>query len=369
LLSLLFAGALGLRVIRTVPGEGPDGKPVFYAIVMGKLALRHQVSLWLSSLRKLGGYKDEVVMITDKPTCLAKTLTEAKLLGSLISSTSEVDIYRPGKDYVGNIHLVKRPFQNRIYLMKMEKTRAWLNVKNAAIPHPVTSIIYTDEDIVIGKDLASFINVVRESEKAKHTLGLFADNGNSDDSLHTGVVVMFPGEATDLCLQAWGKSLIKIGELAHRKGMSGGRDIADTTQPHAFNANVDDTKEKEPVDMARKMESGHLTDVEMDVSGADQHALQKTRACTTKNTGMPDQNDGIKMFDQAFFWFPDQNGLEVGKTAEFVHFTNTARWKSIDHTLIKDYLTKQGIPAEVDPMGVMEDTDACNTDHIEATQA
>merc|ERR1719217_1008881 len=56
--------------------DDPEAKPVFFAIIMGKLAYRHQVSLWLSSLRNLGQYKDEVVLVTDKPDCLAVTLKE-----------------------------------------------------------------------------------------------------------------------------------------------------------------------------------------------------------------------------------------------------------------------------------------------------
>merc|ERR1719161_1217584 len=135
---------------------------------MGGLAFKHQVSTWYGSLRKLGGYKDEVVLVTDMPSCLEKTLSEAKLLGPVISKAEDVTIYGPGNGYVGNVHMVKRPPQQRIYMMKIEKTRAWENVKAAAIPHPVSSIIYSDGDVVIGQDLTKFVAEVRESEKAKH---------------------------------------------------------------------------------------------------------------------------------------------------------------------------------------------------------
>merc|ERR1719235_1740657 len=189
---------------------------------MGKLAYRHQVSMWLASLRKVGGFRDEVVIITDRPACLATTLREAKLLGPSISSNDAVDIYGPADGYEGNIHMVKRPHTGNINKMKQEKARAWLNMQVAQIPHPVSSIVYTDEDIVIGKNLDRFMVQVRQLEQAKHTLALFRDTGKSKGELHTGIVVMFPGKATDECLQAWAKHLTgnKIGSAQFMEEVS-----------------------------------------------------------------------------------------------------------------------------------------------------
>jgi len=314
--------------------EGSGGKPVFYLIVMGKLAYRHQVSLWLTSLRKLGGFKDEVVLITDKPVCLAKTLEEAKLLGPKISSNENVEIYGPGAGFEGNLHFIKRPVVKDIYKMKMEKTRGWLNVKNAAIPHPVSSIIYTDEDVVIGKDLTNFVQMVRQTEKLKHTLGLFRDTGASAGELHTGVVVMFPGENTELCMQSWAKHLAKNGRQQKAEG-----------KKHAFKEiSEDDLKEDQ------------LTEEEMEVYGPDQRALGSTSLCKKKDT-----HDGIKIFPAEYFMFPTKGSLKSDKKAEFVHFTNTGRMKIISHDLIKEYLIRLGIPAEIDPLGNVKDK-TCATD-------
>merc|ERR1719161_37266 len=94
--------------------------------------------------------------------------------------------------------------------MKQEKARGWLNVKVAELPYPASSIIYTDEDVVIGKDLTEFMKYVRSLEGLNHTLALFRDTGKSAGELHTGVVVMFPGAHTDECLQAWGKKLTGV---------------------------------------------------------------------------------------------------------------------------------------------------------------
>jgi len=319
----------------TVSSSGADAKPVFYLIVMGKLAYRHQVSLWLTSLRKLGGFKDEVVLITDKPVCLAKTLEEAKLLGPKISSNENVEIYGPGAGFEGNLHFIKRPVVKDIYKMKMEKTRGWLNVKNAAIPHPVSSIIYTDEDVVIGKDLTNFVQMVRQTEKLKHTLGLFRDTGASAGELHTGVVVMFPGESTEQCMQSWAKHLAKNGRQQKAEG-----------KKNAFKEVMDEEDLKEDM----------LTDEEMEAMGPDQRALGSTGLCKKKA-----DHDGIRIFPAEYFWFPTKGGLNQDKKAEFVHFTNTGRWKIISHDLIKKYLVRLGIPEEIDPLGSVKDK-TCATD-------
>jgi hypothetical protein len=152
------------------PAEKPTGAPIFYAVIMGRLAFRHQVSLWLTSVRKIGGWRGEAVIVTDKPFCLSETLKEAGLLGEKLSSSDAVDIFGPGQGYSGNLHMVKRPNAHSINMMKLEKARGWLNVKVAEIPHPVTSIVYTDEDVVIGKDLTFFMREVRTLETLKHTL-------------------------------------------------------------------------------------------------------------------------------------------------------------------------------------------------------
>merc|ERR1719162_2837779 len=74
-------------------GKEPGSKPIFYAVIMGqKYTARHQVSLWLMSLRKLGKWEGEALIITDKPKCLEKTLEEAKLLGTKLHSSENVDI-------------------------------------------------------------------------------------------------------------------------------------------------------------------------------------------------------------------------------------------------------------------------------------
>jgi len=318
-----------------------DGsKPVFYAVIMGRLAFRHQVSLWVSSLRKIGKWEGVAVIVTDRPTCLAKTLEEAGVVGKKLSTSDNVDIFESGEGYKGNLHMVKRPLASSINMMKLEKARGWLNMQVAAVPHPVSSIVYTDEDIVIAKDLSTFMETVRGLESAKHTLALFRDTGASAGELHTGVVVMFPGAATDQCLQAWGKALTgkQIGSAQAAKfNLEDAQELA-----------LNEDNEHEHDDAVIKEDQ--LLDSEMAVMGPDQRALGRTKMCKKA----PD-HDGIRILPGRFFWLPTPGGIGGnGHRAEFVHFTNTGRWKILSHGAIKKYLITIGVPSKIDPTGKVQ---------------
>eukprot|EP00746_Dinoflagellata_sp_MGD_P158047 gnl/MRDRNA2_/MRDRNA2_86373_c0_seq6.p1 gnl/MRDRNA2_/MRDRNA2_86373_c0~~gnl/MRDRNA2_/MRDRNA2_86373_c0_seq6.p1 ORF type:complete len:155 (+),score=18.14 gnl/MRDRNA2_/MRDRNA2_86373_c0_seq6:52-516(+) len=154
----------------------------------------------MSSLRRIGGWKGEVVIVTNKPVCLEKMLLEAQLLGPQLRTTTNVNVYGPAEGYQGNLQVIKRPHTGNVLKMKLEKARAWLNIQVARIPHTVSSIVYTDEDIVIAANLDRFLGVVTQLTSYKYTLALFRDTGASVGELHTGIVVMFPGTHTDACL-------------------------------------------------------------------------------------------------------------------------------------------------------------------------
>lgn len=319
----------------TPPAAKPMGKPVFYAVIMGRLAFRHQVSLWVSSLKKVGSWRGESLIVTDRPTCLAETLKEAKVIKEKLYGDDYVDIWAPAEGYEGNVHMVKRPLTNDINKMKLEKARAFLNINHAQIPYKVTSVVYTDEDVVIGKDLTEFLKYVRSLEGLNHTLALFRDTGKSAGELHTGVVVMFPGKGTDECLQAWGKKLthVEIGSALAKFNL-------EDAQEHALNEDV-----SAEADLSRIKEN-QLLDEEYAVMGPDQQALGATRPCKKSEEHM-----GIKILPSYFFWLPSPGGMANQHTTEFVHFTNTGRWKMFGKAMIKTYLTRIGVPAEIDPTG------------------
>eukprot|EP00746_Dinoflagellata_sp_MGD_P156596 gnl/MRDRNA2_/MRDRNA2_85899_c0_seq1.p1 gnl/MRDRNA2_/MRDRNA2_85899_c0~~gnl/MRDRNA2_/MRDRNA2_85899_c0_seq1.p1 ORF type:complete len:427 (+),score=104.79 gnl/MRDRNA2_/MRDRNA2_85899_c0_seq1:89-1369(+) len=410
LIALACGGASALRLQSSnvnhdasmVDIQSEAAKPVFYIIVMGDLAYRHQVSLWLSSVRLLGGFKDEVVIVTDRPTCLAKTLQEAKLLGNLVSSTNTTDVFGPGQGYEGNVHLVKRPHTSTTYKMKIEKARAWANVEAAQIPHPVSSIIYTDEDIVIGRSLNRFLYRVRQLEEKKHSLALFKDTGTSAGELHTGIVVIFKGQTSDDCLQQWGSILTKTakGRIEARKRRArerkrraaqkssqahsrkgGGRRFNDAEENEDAVEGEDAVElEGEDMDFDQEEDQQEMLDFEAELEGIDQQSLAKAKSCKDTNVALakskgkgkskkapPPTNvnvaphDGINVLPADMFWLPTPAGLGKGQVAEFVHFTNGNRWKAIKNKVIKEYLEGIGIPEHIDPLGTVKDK-SCKTE-------
>lgn len=348
-----------------------NGSPVFYAVVMGQLAYRHQVSTWLMSLRKLGKWTKEAVIVTDKPGCLAATLTESNVIGEKISSNDGVDIYGPGEGLMGNTHIVKRPYANTINKMKLEKSRAFVNLQQAAIPHPVSSIIYCDEDIVVGKDVNYFADgVVRhlENHNDKFTLAVFKDNGVSAGQLHTGIVVIFNQPYSDQCIQAWGGRLSKIRSPAAHGHLTNA-DNKKKKKPHKFVEKSDEQLDAEESEQESEQEQevesdewqfeSHMEDasfvkqqLEEAMMGPDQKALGFTKECFK---GKDSSHGGIAILPKDGLWFPEPNGMKKLQRAEFIHFTNTGRWKTLNKDDIRAYLANIGLPTSLDPMAVRED--------------
>merc|ERR1719265_2962201 len=145
--------------------------------------------------------------------------------------------------------------------------------------------------------------MIRSLEGQGNTLALFKDTGVTYGELHTGVVAIFPGEATETCLSEWSKKLGKNGRIQAREG-----------KRHAFK---EDSREDWSSEAGSK--EGELTQEGMEVLGPDQRALHSTKSCKTSKTG---EHGGIKILPEEYFWFPTASGLKEGKQAEFVHFTN-----------------------------------------------
>merc|ERR1740133_907712 len=100
---------------------------------------------------------------------------------------------------------------------------------------------------------------------------------------------------------------------------------------------------------------GTVTDLEEDTlleeeersMGPDQQALGKTKQCMAEEG----KHAGINILPKQYFWFPTPGGMAKNRTAEFIHFTNTGRWKLFSTTDINNYLANIGIPRELDPTG------------------
>lgn len=319
------------RTLRYRPDDGmADAQPVFYTIVMGDLVHRHQVTLWLASLRNIGRFQGEVVIVTDRPRCIEKTLEDAGLLGDEQSSSDEVDIFYPKPGFEGSLHILKRPSaKGSTMMMKAEKARAFANIRNAGIPYHVSTVIYTDQDFIFGQDINSFVSNIYQVEKAKqHLLGLFQDEG--DDLYHTSVVVMFAGQRTEKCLDEWSQ-WFKTND---------GKETAESTL----------------VDQAEDSETLGPKEIQ---------AMEKeSKALTTLDTC--NKAGGINTLRRGALWLPTNSGMKDGKRAEFIHFSSTDRWP-VENELIKhsksaswnarqattrQYLHQLGIPGEVDPFAI-----------------
>jgi len=323
------------------------GKAVFYAVIMGaKYTKRHQVSLWLSSLRetKMGNWDGEAIIVTDKPKCLAKTLEETKMLGKkdLERSNEFVDVYGPPEGLTGNLHVIKRPHTGNVLKMKLEKARAWINLRNSGIEGKVGLIVYTDEDIVMGKDVHNFVAEATSYVPDKHTLALFRDTGRSEGELHTGVVVIYNSEHAQMCLKAWGKQLtgLDIDEWRNEhdvqaKDATPGAKLVDES---AFEKETIESDESEAESDEGLEQEG--------VMGADQQALGRTQPCMVAQ-----DHKGIKIMPKDYFWFPDGKGMAQNQKNEFIHFTNTGRWNKIGPEKIAVYLKNIGLPDHIDPTG------------------
>jgi len=293
-----------------------NGKPVFYQIVMGSFPFRHQYKLWMASLRQVGKYEGTVVFVTDKPGCIENGLGDSLLGGKMTYSDKHVDIF-PGTGK-GQVHILKVAKPRSVRGIKLHKSKAWANMENAKIEHPVSSIIYTDTDVVIGRPLSSFMAYQKSLEKKQFTLALFPEMGGANweggaesiatggmkGSVHTGVVVMFPTKHSQACLKEWGN------------WVGGGSD--DPKPIHHFGKeSLLETEEQ----------------AEVGSEGVDQQALTNAKNCHRKG-------DGILRMPASYLNLPDEKSMQVGKTAQFVHITNTARWNQIKDTTKERYFRK-----------------------------
>lgn len=296
-----------------------NGKPIFYQIVMGSFPFRHQYKLWMASLRQVGKYDGTVVFVTDKPGCIELGLGEQFLGGNMTYSDKNVDVF-PGTGK-GQVHILKVKKPRSVRGIKMHKSKAWDNLQLAQIKHPVSSIIYTDTDVIIGRDLSSFMAYEKSLEKKQHTLALFPDTGgasweggNGQAGVHTGVVVMFPSKNSKACLKEWGQQL------------GGGSD--DPSPIHHFGSSLMEIEEQAKQDQQ--------------LTGVDQQALNGARSCKH-------QGEGISRMPASFLILPDETHMKYGKKAEFVHITNTARWSQTSTETKKKYFHKWiGVSKDID---------------------
>merc|ERR1719240_930739 len=289
------------------------GQPIFYQIVMGSFPFRKQYKLWLGALREKGKYDGTVVIVTDKPGCIVSGLGKDLLGGEKTYSDESVDIY-PGTEN-GKIHILKVKTARSVIGIKMHKSKAWSNIAKAKIDTPVSSIIYTDTDVVVAEPIQQWLSYEKSLEKKGFTLAVFPDIGQMKDisqNLHTGVVVMFPTQASKTCIRSWGQHL------------GGGSD--DPAPIHHFGNSLLQTNKSK---------------TELKTKGVDQQALVQALECKA--------NNGIHKMPTNYLSFPNTHQLNKGTTTLFMHITNTGQWKNICDTTKETFFYKKlGLSKDID---------------------
>jgi len=328
LIAFLAVGSVaGLRVQMTPKGsmlQEREGAPVVNSVFMGNYGGRHQAKLWLGSLRQVGKWQGTVMLVSDHPLCLANTLGEELLGGPIEHSDENVHIY-PGTGAGGRVHIAHGEAktglkhggagagtQNKGF--KMQKQLVWSHIEGSKFSHPVSAVIYTDEDIVFGKDLGEAISSIRATEAGDYALSLFDDQGNSarKHELHTGVVVSYPTEKSKDCLAAWMKNLDN-----YEPCRPGGKPCK--KHKYSFDREVDQADDEKAKGFS-KVNAGAASDLESGMMGIDQRTLGRTKVCA---------KGGINKLEPKFLHMPTTETMNKGIGAEFVHVTNTYRAQRI----------------------------------------
>jgi len=295
-------------------------EPIFYMTAMDKLANKHQTRLWLSSVRHSGQWKGEVVIVTDHPDCLEQNLGKDLLGGGKIESTDTMNVY-PGGEGMGKVYFLKLATTKNVREMKEQKSMAWKNMAKLGL-NP-SFIVYTDQDIVFGNDVNHVIRDAKANLQGRgYTMALFRDQGQSKGEMHTGIIFMFPSQATDKCLEEWSAKIltIKAGKYHGFNSVQEGTELSE--EPAA----IDLTKQDAALDEA----AGEKVEAEM--MGPDQRALGKTHSCK--------EGSGIAFLDSSFLMMPTKSKLNSRAKATFLHFTNTNRWKAIGNEVMKKYFVE-----------------------------
>lgn len=197
---MLLGGANGsdsdtaiLDVALSTAGD-PSVVQAFVYISIGAMAKETMTDYSIATLRTLGGWKGDIYILTDNPSCFSSTI----------------------KAY--DVKPVKVPASMSKNIMEIKSLKARMY---EFLPIEVTSVMYLDVDIVLQKPVGHFLMDVGNSlKKMRGTfdIGAFPDAQghyfgfcSGCEKWHTGVLFMrrYNGQS---CLKDWGK-LITSGEF------------------------------------------------------------------------------------------------------------------------------------------------------------
>jgi hypothetical protein len=166
--------------------ESPVDAVVY--IAMKSAAKSTLVDYSVTSLRKVGGWKGKVFLLTDQPSCF----------DNLLATQSGVEV-------------VQVPSVSSIMEIKSLKAKVFEH-----IPASIESVLYIDVDIVVAKSMESFFNElhVQIGSRKDIDMGAFLDAKghfigwcSGCEKWHTGVLLMFR-QSGSKCLESWGSTIL-----------------------------------------------------------------------------------------------------------------------------------------------------------------
>jgi hypothetical protein len=157
-------------------------------IAASNMAEDRIVDYSIASIRRYGGWKGAIYVITDRPTCFKET----------------IDAYQ--------VDVITIPKTNSIIEIKSFKTKM-MNY----LPKEVTAAVYIDVDILVTKDLSEFLydaEQLMQSKGSKFDYAMFLDAAghyigfcNGCEKWHTGVIVL-KRDKGETCMAEWEKILL-----------------------------------------------------------------------------------------------------------------------------------------------------------------
>lgn len=181
------------------PIQNDDFFDAVVFITMGSLSQNKMIDVTLSSIRKVGKWKGDIYILTDRPECFKKAI-----------KTLEVKI-------------ISIPTTPSFMMIKAVKPSIF-----KYLPTEVKNILYLDSDIITTRNLNTFIRHIstlatptdtQGSEGSEFNLGMFRDSKghlvgfcSGCDKWHTGVMWLSRYKGQD-CLKAW-ETLILSGKYS-----------------------------------------------------------------------------------------------------------------------------------------------------------
>lgn len=231
--DLQNAGAVAVELLQkggalTLREDSAIRKPrdvTFFSVAFARNSMAHLTRTHIRSLRELGGFDGPIVIGTDMPGCLAKTLGPMVLgEGAQPVTKDNVAIFPDpkGASATRTIHIidlhdtqyVRGPAAWPKMGYELVKTAARQLCSKAHLPTKLDIVIIIDSDIITTQPVLPFLQSLSH---VKTPMAVFHEKADSDQKFHCGFVVSLPG--SDKCLSQWEAEITgKWGTLSLLQG-------------------------------------------------------------------------------------------------------------------------------------------------------